>query len=187
MARIKIVSQEEATGRLKAVYDELIEKRGQLAEVHMIQSLRPESIMKHIDLYMEIMYTRSKLSRAQREMIAVIVSAANQCEYCQMHHGQALNHYWKNWDRVDQLRKAFRSMEDLNEKERALCEYAEVMTLYPGSAKETDHTLPLKQLGFDDSAILDATLVIAYFNFVNRIVMGLDVELEVDAGSGYKY
>lgn len=187
MARIKIIPHEEATGRLKEVYDDLVEQRGQLAEVHMIQSLRPESIMKHIDLYMEIMYTRSELSRALREMIAVIVSAANQCEYCQMHHGKALNHYWRDWDRVDRLRKTFRSMEDLNAKEKALCEYAEKMTLSPGSAKETDHTAPLKQIGLSDSAILDATLVIAYFNFVNRIVMGLDVELEKDAGSGYKY
>ena len=44
---------------------------------------------------MELMFTKSELSRAEREMIAVVVSATNNCEYCQIHHAHALNHYWK--------------------------------------------------------------------------------------------
>jgi hypothetical protein len=76
MAFIKTIEQNEATGRLKEIYDDLIQKRGQLAEVHKIQSLRPESIVKHIDLYMEIMFSKSELSRAEREMMAVITSVS---------------------------------------------------------------------------------------------------------------
>lgn len=95
MPKIKVIHPEEAKGRLKEIYDKLEAKRGQLAEVHKIQSLRPESIVMHIDLYMEIMYSKSQLSRAQREMMAVIVSQENNCEYCATHHSAALNAYWK--------------------------------------------------------------------------------------------
>ncbi len=44
----------------------------------------------------------------------------------------------------------------------------------------------LRATGMDDRGVLDATLVVSYFNFVNRMVLALDVELEEDAG-GYRY
>ena len=187
MARINVIEYEDSSGRLKEIYDELIGKRGKLAKVHTIQSLRPDSIVKHMDLYMEIMFTRSELTRAEREMIAVIVSVANECEYCQVHHAEALNHYWKNDAAIAQLRKDFRQLE-LTDKRRSLCEYANQLTLHPGKSKENDTTDALRKAQLSDSAILDATLVISYFNFVNRIVLGLDVTLEEDSGSsGFKY
>ena len=185
MANIKVIPQEEASGRLKEIYDELIRTRGKLADVHTVQSLRPESIVKHIDLYMEIMFSRSELSRAEREMMAVVVSASNECPYCQVHHAEALNHYWKDADQVELLKRDFRQLE-LNDRQLKLCEFAERLTLYPGHAKDADATAPLREVALSDSAILDATLVIAYFNFVNRIVLGLGVQLEKEAG-GYNY
>jgi uncharacterized peroxidase-related enzyme len=79
-----------------------VQSRGQLAEVLKIQSLRPESILKHVDLYMEIyMITKSELSRAQREMMAVVASVVNKCGYCTMHHGSALQHYWKDEEKLN--------------------------------------------------------------------------------------
>jgi len=186
MARIKVIKYEEANGRLKEIYDELIDKRGKLADVHTIQSLRPESIIKHIELYLEIMFSKSELSRAEREMIAVIVSVCNNCEYCQIHHGNALNHYWKNEQKVALFSKDFRQVE-LVERELRLCEFAESLTLNPGLSNEIDHTEQLRKAGLSDNAILDATLVVSYFNFVNRIVQCLDVDLEKDSGTGYKY
>ncbi len=71
MSRIKVIQPEEATGRLREIYDNIIQKRGKLADVHKIQSLSPESIVRHMDLYMEIMFTKSELSRAESEMMAV--------------------------------------------------------------------------------------------------------------------
>ena len=67
MANIKVVQHEEATGRLKEIYDDLIEKRGMLAEVHKIQSLNPETIVAHMDLYKSIMFGQSPLSRAKKK------------------------------------------------------------------------------------------------------------------------
>ena len=186
MARIKVIKYEEASGRLKEIYDELIDKRGKLADVHTIQSLRPESIVKHIELYLEIMFSKSELSRAEREMIAVIVSVCNKCEYCEIHHGKALNHYWKNEQKVVLLQKDYRQVE-LVERELRLCEFAESLTLNPGLSNEIDHTEQLRKAGISDNAILDATLVVSYFNFVNRMVLCLDVDLEKDSGTGYKY
>jgi uncharacterized peroxidase-related enzyme len=186
VSRIKVIHEQEAEGRLKEIYDQLTQSRGKLAEVHKIQSLRPESIVKHMELYMEIMFSKSELSRARREMIAVVVSVANQCEYCQIHHSSALNHYWKNEQKVQQLRNDFKDL-DLSKDDLALCEYAQKVTLNPGEAESSDVTQILKSEGFSDSAILDATLVVSYFNFVNRMVLSLGVGIESDEGQGYKY
>lgn len=186
MAAIKTIEHNEATGRLKEIYDELIQKRGQLAEVHKIQSLHPESIVKHIDLYMEIMFSKSELSRAEREMMAVVTSVSNNCHYCQIHHSEALNNYWKDIHRTEKLIHNYYEAE-LNEKEILLCQFAESLTLKPDDFKEPEHINKLKEIGLSDAAILDATLVVAYFNFVNRIVLGLGVALEPDGGTGYKY
>jgi len=86
---------------------EIIEKRGKIAEVHKIQSLRPESIVKHMYLYLEIIFSKSELSRAEREMMAVVVSVNNDCEYCQLHHGEALNHYWKEKEKISLLKNNY--------------------------------------------------------------------------------
>lgn len=186
MPNIHVISHEESTGRLKEIYDNLVNTRGKLAEVHMIQSLRPESIVKHMELYLEIMFSKSELSRAEREMIAVVVSAANQCDYCQTHHAEALNHYWKDDEKVKVLRTNYHSV-DLTSKQMALCDYAWKLTAHPEKANDADLVAPLKLQDLSDSACLDATLVIAYFNFVNRIVLGHQVNLEKSAGLGYKY
>jgi len=186
MARIQQIEHEEATGRLKEIYDDLLRKRGQLAEVHKIQSLRPESIVKHMDLYLEIMFSRSDLSRAEREMMAVITSISNNCYYCQTHHSRALNHYWKNDEKIENIHRNFYEA-DLSEKEILLCKLAKTMTLHPGDFKKDKMINELKEFGISDAAILDATLVISYFNFVNRIVLALGVPIEDDGGKGYKY
>lgn len=186
MAHIKIIEHTEATGRLKEIYDDLIQKRGQLAEVHKIQSLRPESIVKHIDLYMEIMFSKSELSRAEREMMAVVTSVSNNCHYCQIHHSQALHNYWKDEERIIRLRNNYYDA-NLSEKELLLCRFAENLTIQPEDFKEPDTIDSLKKAGLSDEAILDATLVVAYFNFVNRIVLSLGVSLEHNQGTGYKY
>ena len=185
MAFIKVIQPEEAEGRLKEIYADLTERRGKLAEVHKIQSLNPESIVKHMDLYMEIMFGKSPLRRYQREMIAVVVSAANQCEYCIKHHAEALLHFWKDQSQVDQLIEDF-DQTPLNSSDLALCEYAQTLTRRPEEMGLKEVSI-LKDAGWDDRAILDAALVISYFNFVNRMVLGLGVALEADGGKGYAY
>ncbi|MGC9365561.1 MAG: peroxidase-related enzyme [bacterium] len=186
MPRIKLVDYDEASGRLKEIYDELVKKRGKLAGVHKIQSLRPGSISAHMALYMEIMYSRSELSRAERELIGTVVSVTNGCKYCTKHHAEALNHYWKDNSKIEKLVGGYYT-EILSEKEIALCEFAEHLTLNPKQHQNIDFTVKLKNVNLSDAAVLDVVLVTAYFNFVNRIVLSLGVELEIDKGKGYKY
>lgn len=186
MANIKIIPYDEANGKLRDIYDDLIAKRGRLAAVHTIQSLNPDSIIAHMDLYMTIMFSQSPLTRAQREMIAVVVSSVNGCGYCQEHHGEALNKYWKNENRVQSLRMGYETA-GLNVHDTILCRYAVELTLHPDDFENSNQSDILRQKGFDDRAILDATMVIAYFNFVNRIVLALGVQIEEKAGEGYKY
>jgi len=185
MALIEIIEPEDATGELKQIYDNLVESRGQIAEVHKIQSLNPKSIINHMDLYMTLLYGKSPIKRVLREMIAVVVSKANKCEYCQTHHVEAVNNYWKD-DKKSQLFKADYKSVELSELELLYCEFAFEHTVNPSSDK-ADIINKLKSLGQSDRAILDATMIIGYFNFVNRIVGGLQVELESDNGKGYKY
>ncbi len=185
MARIEVIKYTNAQGQLKDIYDDLISKRGKLSNVLSIQSLKPSSILTHIELYMDIMFAKSELSRAEREMMAVVVSVANECSYCQIHHAEAVQHYWKDETKLVQLKTDF-TQANLTDRELALCSYAKELTKNPGNAQEEDITLLLKNEGLSDAAILDASLVVSYFNFVNRMVLSLGVKLEEDAG-GYKY
>ena len=185
MALIKVIQPEEAEGELKKIYDDLIHSRGRLAEIHKIQSLNPQSIVNHMDLYMTLMYGKSPIKRVIREMMAVVVSRANNCGYCQIHHLEAVNHYWKNNEKAELFKIDYKSVE-LGEIEQLYCQYAYEHTVDPSSDK-SQIINQLKELGQDDKAILDATMIIAYFNFVNRIVLGLNVELELSEGKGYKF
>ncbi len=185
MAFIETIEPEDATGSLKEIYDDLLSSRGKIAEVHKIQSLHPETIVNHMELYMTIMYGKSPLKRVRREMMAVVVSKANNCEYCQTHHADAVNHYWKDDEKIAILRSDYTKLE-LSEQDRVLCDYAWELSKNPGQNTEATYINPLKENEFTDREILDATLVVAYFNFVNRIVLSLGVYLEKDI-SGYKY
>ncbi|MEX0721574.1 MAG: peroxidase-related enzyme [Balneolaceae bacterium] len=186
MAYIKIIEPEEATGPLKDIYEDLTRKRGKLANVHKAQSLNPKSIVTHMELYMSIMFSKSPLSRAQREMIAVVVSAVNECEYCQLHHAEALNNYWKDQKKVDQLRSDYEQL-TLNEMDLLLCKLAKNLTLKPSEINEQADIVPLKSAGLSERALLDATLTISYFNFVNRMILGLGLEADEEEVKGYKY
>jgi uncharacterized peroxidase-related enzyme len=186
MARIRVIDQPEADGELAEIYQELTKSRGKLAEVHKIQSLNPQSIRDHMALYTTTMFARSPLPRAEREMIAVVVSATNGCRYCIAHHGEALLHFWKDPERVDRLARDRTGLTGLSEREALLCRYAEAVTREPGSDRVGELVDALRKTELDDRAILDATLVVSYFNFVNRVVLAMGVELEQDAG-GYVY
>jgi uncharacterized peroxidase-related enzyme len=186
MPFIKVIQHEEAEGQLKEIYDELVRTRGKLAEVHKIQSLNPESIVAHMDLYMKVMFGKSPLKRYQREMIAVVVSAANDCDYCIRHHAEALQFFWKDDAKVKQLSKDFNKL-DLSETDHLFCQFAQKLTTDPNFAEKINLIENMMYLGVEDRAILDMTLVISYFNFVNRIVLGLGVDLEEDGGGGYHY
>jgi uncharacterized peroxidase-related enzyme len=185
MPYIKTIDYEESTGELRTIYDSLIGSRGKLAGVHKIQSLNPAALLAHMDLYKATMFGRSPLKRYQREMMAVVVSAANRCPYCVAHHKEALLFYWKDEERVGRVAGRF-DTSDLTATDAALCHLARNLTLRPSDSSEAV-VEQLRQAGLDDRAILDAVQVIAYFNFVNRMVLALGVTYSADEAKGYNY
>ena len=172
---IQVIEPEQAQGRLKEIYDETLKKRGALAAVHKIHSLNQESLRAHMELYMTLLFGKSPLLRRERELIAVAVSRANRCAYCVGHHSDAFARYEKATARVAAA-KAGR-WEDFPANEAALCRFAEKLTLAPSASSEAD-VAAVKAAGYGDQAVLDAVQIAAYFNFVNRLVLGLGVHLE---------
>jgi len=81
MAWIKIIHEGEAHGELKKLYNRLVEPWGGIDNIMKIHSLNPASLSGHFELYKTLMRGRSDLTRVQREMIAVVVSALNRCKY----------------------------------------------------------------------------------------------------------
>lgn len=81
MAWIRTIDEDEADGRLEKLYRKLREPWGGVDNVLKVHSLHPDSLKAHFELYKTLMRGRSPLSRVQREMIAVVVSAANRCHY----------------------------------------------------------------------------------------------------------
>ena len=81
MAWIRTVAPSEATGLLKKVYDAAIGRAGQVFHVLRLMSLNPSVLQSSMKLYLDLLHGRSALSRAQREMIATVVSRTNGCYY----------------------------------------------------------------------------------------------------------
>lgn len=82
MAWIKVIQEDEATGRLKQLYEKYYDKSwGGVDNILKIHSLNVKSLETHFNLYAHLMRGRSDLSRAQREMIAVVSSVVNHCHY----------------------------------------------------------------------------------------------------------
>ena len=82
MAWIRTVDPDSATGLLKRLYAAAVKRAGKVFNVIRIQSPRPEVLRLSTQLYLEVMVSaKSPLSRAQRELIATVVSRANDCHY----------------------------------------------------------------------------------------------------------
>lgn len=176
MAWIRTVDPAEAEGPLRELYDRIAGARGGVANVHRIASLNPRALRAHLEIYKAIVFQRSSLPRLVRERIAVVVSAANRCRYCVAHHGEAARQLGDESARIEEL-GAGRTPADLPESQRALLDWARRAALAPADCGQNDIEA-LRAHGYDDRAILDATLTVSYFCFVNRLVLVLGVAEE---------
>jgi alkylhydroperoxidase family enzyme len=78
---IHVIPEEVAEGRLKEIYDTICDKVGRVGKMMQIHSLNPDVVNGHFRQFMAVMFSRTDLARAEREMIAVVVSAENGCRY----------------------------------------------------------------------------------------------------------
>jgi uncharacterized peroxidase-related enzyme len=184
MSWIDEVEISAAEGRLAEVYAELITRRGKVSNILKVHSLNPAAMSGHLDLYMTLMFGKSGLSRAEREAIAVVVSATNDCAYCVEHHAEALRRYIDDPDTLSMLMEAD-GLEALEPRLSNIVRYAEKLTSAPGAMTETDLG-ELRAVSLSDNDILDLTLIVSYFNFVNRIALGLGVSFTAEELHGYK-
>jgi uncharacterized peroxidase-related enzyme len=81
MAWIKVVEPEDATGLLKQEYDAALERAGRVFNILKVQSLNPQALHASMQMYEATMFGPSGLSRAEREMLATVVSWTNRCFY----------------------------------------------------------------------------------------------------------
>ncbi len=81
MAYIETVAPEAASGPLKSEYDMAARRAGRVWNILRVMSPNPPALSASMGLYIQIMHGPSPLSRAQREMLAVVVSLANDCHY----------------------------------------------------------------------------------------------------------
>ena len=81
MSWIRVIEPDAATGQLKKEYDSAMKRAGRVYKIIKLFSLNPSALNRTISLYSTLMHGRSVLSRAQREMIAVVVSKYNGCHY----------------------------------------------------------------------------------------------------------
>lgn len=185
MPWIRVIDEDAAEDKLKEVYAEISSSRGKIGNILRIQSLNPEALKAHLELYISIMFKAGGLSRAQRELIATVVSIQNECEYCTHHHAEALNFYWRDREKLNQLISDPSQIEH-TELDQAMLDYAMKLTQEPAAVSERDIE-KLRSAGFSDEDILEINLVTSYFNFVNRVAEGLGVEFSDDEMLGYKY
>ena len=81
MPFLKLVREDEAAGLLAEEYEAAIERAGKVFNIVKAMSLRPAVLRRAMQLYREIMFGASGLSRVERELLAVVVSRANDCHY----------------------------------------------------------------------------------------------------------
>lgn len=81
MPYVNTIPYEESDGELKEVYDMLLKSRGRIPNVQAVSSLKP-NIMQTLVAYVgSAMFGKSGVSRAERKMVAAVVSATNKCQY----------------------------------------------------------------------------------------------------------
>lgn len=82
MAWIEMVDEDKAEGKLKEVYEKITGRgSSKVAHILKVHSLNPQVLEDHLNLYKTIMFAGSNISRKQREMVATVVSAINDCHY----------------------------------------------------------------------------------------------------------
>ncbi|MHB8652426.1 MAG: carboxymuconolactone decarboxylase family protein [Terriglobia bacterium] len=81
MAWIKVIEPADATGALQAEYNKAVGRAGKVFNILKVQSLNPPALHASIEMYVATMHGPSGLSRAEREMMATVVSWANHCFY----------------------------------------------------------------------------------------------------------
>ena len=155
---------EDVRARILAVQ----EKAGFVPNVFLMLAHRPAEFRAFFDYHDTLMEKDVGLSKAEREMIVVATSGANNCLYCVVAHGAVLRIRAKNPRVADQLATNYRKAE-ITARQRAMLDFAMKLSLDGGRVEDADMAA-LREHGFDDEAIWDIGAITAFFSMSNRLV-----------------
>lgn len=143
------------------------EKSGFVPNVFLALAHRPDEFRAFFAYHDALMEKPGGLSKAEREMIVVATSAANNCLYCVVAHGAILRIRAKNPRLADQLATNYRRAE-IGPRQQAMLDYALKVALQAAEVGEADFAT-LRGHGFDDADIWDIGAIAAFFAMSNRL------------------
>jgi uncharacterized peroxidase-related enzyme len=143
------------------------EKAGFVPNVFLALAHRPDEFRAFFAYHDALMERQSGLTKAEREMIVVTTSAANQCQYCVVAHGAILRIRAKDPLIADQVASNYRKA-DITPRQRAMLDFA--MKVSRAAEETSDEDLAkLRSHGFTDEDIWDIAAVSAFFALSNRL------------------
>ena len=157
----------ELSPETEAYFAKCREKLGLVPNVLRAYAFDETKLRCFTELYNDLMLGDSELTKLEREMIAVVVSATNRCHYCIVAHGAAVRSLSGDPAFGDTLVANWRAAE-LDDRHRAMLDYAYTLTVDPESVDVADADM-LREVGFSDRAIWDVAAVAAFFNMTNRV------------------
>jgi uncharacterized peroxidase-related enzyme len=143
------------------------EKAGFVPNVFLTLAHRPDEFRAFFAYHDALLLKEGGLTKAEREMIIVATSAANQCHYCVIAHGAILRVYAKNPLIADQIAVNYRKA-DLEPHQRVMLDFALKVALNSHEIQDADF-LPLRAHGFSDEDIWDIGAIAALFALSNRM------------------
>jgi len=171
---LEVPDEDELPAEVKALHEAPLEKLGFVPNVLRLYALRPSHLLRWNEHYEELMKGESGLSKAEREMIAVVVSVANECRYCIAAHSAALRKLTKDPALADAI-AADHATAAIEPRSRAMLDYARKLTLRPTEMAEADVDA-LRDTGWTDADVMDIAEVTGMFNLTNRMASGLGWE-----------
>jgi len=154
---------EDIRARITAVQ----EKAGFVPNVFLVLAHRPEEFRAFFAYHDALMEKEGGLTKAEREMIVVATSAANQCQYCVIAHGAILRIRAKHPLLADQVAVNYRKA-DITKRQKAMLDFAMRVALRSHEVGEADFSA-LKAHGFSDEDAWDIAAIAAFFAMSNRI------------------
>ena len=168
---LRVPTEDELPQEVLDLWQPSIEKLGFVPNVLRLYALRPSRLLAWNAHYEEAMKGDSALTKAEREMIAVVVSVTNSCAYCIAAHSAALRKLTKDPALADQI-AAEHARADIPDRMKHALDYAVKLTRSPARMVEDDVRL-LRDSGWSDEDVMDIAEVTALFNFSNRMASGL--------------
>jgi uncharacterized peroxidase-related enzyme len=168
---LRVPEESELPAEVLELWAPSREKLGFVPNVLRNYALRPSHLLAWNAWYEVAMKDDSGLTKAEREMVAVVVSVANDCAYCIAAHSAALRKLTKDPALADQVADDHHAAA-IPERMKAALDYAVKLTLRPREMAEAD-VQELRDAGWTDEDVMDVAEVTGLFNMSNRMASGL--------------